>query len=432
MDMMYEEFPEQTPTIKMTFYFDSFKYKECVEFCKNYINTKYDKDAKFHMGRSLLRIGEYEKAYELLYDIKDQNVNSLTILELGFICEKLGYFEEAFNYYNRFINLNNKSNNINNVNKGLMSMIEFLGNQYEFSKAREYLNVYESINGDQYDYVNYINAIFYFRKQDFEASEMYFKRLFNTEYENEAKNYLTVIYRYTNEKDKALELFDELKDTEYKNEVELNKAKYYKDEHTTASLSSALYSIKSLKDTKVRNMAISEELQILIKLGYYDKAEKVLEDAYETYAVNKHEYNRYKSYIRVKTGYTDMIEPENRTIFINYSIKYDIDEASRSNLLLNESNKGKREFNLNDNELENLFYELSSTLDYYNYYISDLYDVYVIDMGKIIGTFYGIETSLVEVKCEQNTHNIHLIQPTLKKINLNKYRGYQRTRTDLQ
>ena len=43
----------------MTFYFDSFKYKECIEFCKNYINTKYDKDSKFHMGRSLLRIGEY-------------------------------------------------------------------------------------------------------------------------------------------------------------------------------------------------------------------------------------------------------------------------------------------------------------------------------------------------------------------------------------
>ena len=51
-------------------------------------------------------------------------------------------------------------------------------------------------------------------------------------------------------------------------------------------------------------------------------------------------------------------------------------------------------------------------------------------MGKIIGTFYGIETSLVEVKCEQNTNDIHVIEPTLRKLNMTKKEGYTRTRTE--
>ena len=53
------------------------------------------------------------------------------------------------------------------------------------------------------------------------------------------------------------------------------------------------------------------------------------------------------------------------------------------------------------------------------------------DMGKVIGTCNGIETQFIEIRCEQNTHNIHAIQPTLKRINVNSFGGRSRNRTDL-
>jgi len=53
-------------------------------------------------------------------------------------------------------------------------------------------------------------------------------------------------------------------------------------------------------------------------------------------------------------------------------------------------------------------------------------------MGRVIGNFHGVDTTLLEVKCEHNTTNIHMMQPTLKRINVNKYKEYTRKRTDLE
>ena len=98
---------------------------------------------------------------------------------------------------------------------------------------------------------------------------------------------------------------------------------------------------------------------------------------------------------------------------------------------MNTANNGRNDLHLTISELTDLFYELSSNLDKYDYYTSELYDIYIIEMNDIIGNHYGIETKYIEVKCEQNTHNIHMIQPTCKKINVTKYDSRQRKRTEL-
>ena len=56
--------------------------------------------------------------------------------------------------------------------------------------------------------------------------------------------------------------------------------------------------------------------------------------------------------------------------------------------------------------------------------MTEFYDVYIIDMGKPIGKFHGIETNYIAVKCEQNTNDIHVIEPTLRKLNMTKKEGY--------
>ena len=157
----------------------------------------------------------------------------------------------------------------------------------------------------------------------------------------------------------------------------------------------------------------------------------VLDEAYENYVFTITEYNRYKSYILLKQGLVDDIKEEDRDIFINYSISYDFEGALNSILIMNDTNKDIRPIFMSSVELTNLFYHLLNTLDGYDYYMSGLYDIYVIDFGKVIGKFHGIDTPLLEIKCEQNTTNIHVIQPTLKKVNVNKYGDYSRKKTDL-
>ena len=432
LDTLYKEYPNQSPELKMHMYYESKMHKECIDYSKKYLNTDFDLDAKYYMGRSLVKIGLYNEAKKLLEDIINLHPKNKVYYDLGIINERLGNFIDAYNNYEKYINYSYKSNIKEDINKGLVAMIEFLDNQYEFDEAYKYISLYESINQDNIDHINYIYAQYYYRKQDYENAEIYFKKLFATRFDNIAKNYLTVVYRYTNEKDKAFELFSELENTNFNNEVVLNKAKYLKDEHTKESLNESLYKVFSLKNTNISKMAISEELQILIKLGEYKKAKVVLEEAKEKYVLSNNEYNKYKSYLLYKTGDEELIEPINRTIFINYSINFNLKQSISSNLLLNESNKGKREIYLDIVDIESLINELSTTLHNYDYYTSDLYDIYIIDMGKIIGSFYGIETRYLEVKCEVNTTNIHAIQPTLKRINVTKYHNYQRIKTDLE
>ena len=95
---------------------------------------------------------------------------------------------------------------------------------------------------------------------------------------------------------------------------------------------------------------------------------------------------------------------------------------------MSDSNKGAKQFLYTNDELSDLYDDIYHSLNLYDYYVSDLFDVYVIDMGEVIGNFFGIETRYLEVKCEINTYNIHIMQPTLKTINVNKYLGNVRRR----
>ena len=137
------------------------------------------------------------------------------------------------------------------------------------------------------------------------------------------------------------------------------------------------------------------------------------------------------AYILLKSGKTEQIEEDLKTPFINSCINYDPVKAINNIVYLNNYNKGIRSLDLNDDELTEFFYEMLNNLDNYDYYMSDLHDIYVIDMGDTAGYYYGLDTNYISIKCEQGTHNIHLIEPTLKKINATKYQGKVRIRTDI-
>jgi hypothetical protein len=282
------------------------------------------------------------------------------------------------------------------------------------------------------DSVNFLKAQYYFRKQDFKTSLEFFNKLLGTSYESDARIYIGIIYRYNNEKDKINEVLIELDDPEYEEQVKFNRSKIYKDQHTPESLEKAYELLSSITfDIDIRNMVNIEMVQILIKLGKYDLADEILEDAYDDYAVTLTEYLKYKGYIFYKKGSELVDDPRFRTIFMNYVINYNSRAVLDNIKKLNDSNKNAKKLYLSHQELEDLYYDLMFSLDHYDYYMSDLYDVYIIDMGRVIGSFFGIETRYLEVKCEQNTKNIHTIQPTLKKVNVTRYNDTVRKRTDL-
>ena len=418
--------------ITLTFYYDFEDYDELIRCATPYLETEDAIEAKYYIGKAYSRQGRIIEAEKMLEEIKeDKKIKSKSsiLFELALVKEKLGKYEEAFNYYMSYINSKTKTHDKVGANKGFRHLIDFLINQFKFEEALQYIEIYKSINGEV-DTTNLLYAKYYYRKQDYETALIYLKKLYGTKFENFAKNYEVIILRYSGRGKDAEPLLEELENTEYSNEVVLNRSKLQKDEHTIKSLNDALTGLMKVKDSKIQNMVISEELDILIKLKSYRKAMKVLDEAYQNFVFTLSEYYRYKSYILLKQGLVDAIREEDRDIFINYSISYDPVSAINSILIMNETNQNMRPLFLSDSEVTNLYYDLLNTLDNYDYYMSGLYDIYVIDMGKVVGQFHGLDTQLLEIKCEQNTTNIHVIQPTLKRVNVNKYGDYSRKKTD--
>lgn len=431
LDILYKENPSMDPIIKASFLYDFKLNQECINYCKNFIGTKCEDDAKYFMGKSYNRLGQYSTARNLLESIKNRSGKIAIYFELGFIYEKLGDFDKSYDSFKTLIDLSKDRNDKTILAKGLSYIISLLSNRFMFDSALTYLEKFSYYFPNDFENINKLYGVYYYRKQDYENAKICFKNLYGTKYENEAKNYLVVIYRYNGESKESLELISELRDSEYENHAVLNKAKLLKDHHTQESLIESYMSLYNIKDTEAKNMVIVELLQILIRFKKYKKAEEMLDEAFNCYAITEAEYYKFRAYILIKCGLNDVLDDEDRTPFINTCEKYDINKTIANNIYLNNTNQGFRSVYFSDNELKDLYYELTNDLDNYDYYMSGLYDIYVIDMGKKIGIYYGLETNYISVRCEQGTHNIHLIEPTLKRINATKYNSNKRIRTDL-
>ena len=431
LDILYDEYPTMDPIIKASFYYDFKKNEECINYCKGFISTKYEEEAYYFMGKAYTRMGMYNEARICLESVKDTSSKIATYFELGFIYEKLGYYEKSLCSYKNLISLAVKRRDKTLLSKGIAYIISLLSNHYEFTLAEEYLEKYKEYFPHDTDSINKLYGIYYYRKQDFENAKICFKNLYGTRYEKEAKNYLIVCYRYNGDKEESEALLSELASTNSSSHVVLNRAKLLTDYHTKDSLIEAYMSLYNIKDSEAKHMVIAQMLQILIRLGKYKRAEEMLEEAYNCYSITEDEYEKYGAYILLKSGKTEQIEEDLKTPFINSCINYDPVKAINNIVYLNNYNKGIRSLDLNDDELTEFFYEMLNNLDNYDYYMSDLHDIYVIDMGDTAGYYYGLDTNYISIKCEQGTHNIHLIEPTLKKINATKYQGKVRIRTDI-
>ena len=442
LDMLYDEYPDNSPVLKMSFLYDSMQNEECIDFAKKYVDSRFINEAKYYIGRSLCRLRRYDEAETYLESIKTKVTKTPLYYELALTNDRIGNYDKAFEYYTTFINTCYKRHDKRLLEKGLWTFIDFCNNQYDFENAYTFIDFYQKIYPENVDKINLLNASHYFRKQDYENAIEYFKKLYGTELENEAKNYLVVIYRYLNDIDNANLLLDELENTEYRDESIINKAKQLKDKHTKRSLNDAFNYLNTIQNEDIKTMIVVEKIQILIKLQKYDVAEILLEKTMSEHSISKPEYIKYKNYILCKKGMPYNINLQERDFFMNYAIDYNASIAIDNIIRLNNYNRGvtydladandydkaSKMLYLTDSELEALFCKLNGKLDGYNYYVHELYDVYIINMGEVIGQFYGIDTSYIEVRCEQNTQNIHMIQPTLKKLNVTKFNKNTRKR----
>ena len=133
-------------------------------------------------------------------------------------------------------------------------------------------------------------------------------------------------------------------------------------------------------------MAASEIIQILFKLDRLDEVEKEIENAYQKYLISPQIYLKYKQYLYIKKGEKYKInKDEIRSTFIDLAYDYRETRAVSCITCLNKANQGTKYLYLNSFELEDLYYELRNNLSKYNYFMTEFYDVYIIDMGKPIG-----------------------------------------------
>lgn len=423
LDILFEKYPDHNPSIKMSFYYDLYKFKETIDFCNGYLDTEYADEAKYYIGRSLNRLNRPKKAIKYLEEVNGKITNLNYKYELGLCYDRLGDYEKSFTYYNEYINISAKKKDRKSLNKGLCTIIDTLLNQYRFDEAYGYIELYESINPESINSTIYMKAQLYYHKQDYNHAEEYFKMLYGTEYELRAKNYLVIIYRFSGETDKASQTLNELENTDFDDEVKFNRVRLLEDIHTKESLDEAYNWLITIHKDEIESMVCIEKVRLLSKLGKYDIALNILREGYNNHDVEYSEYCRYRSYLSYKLGINHDVNFGMNDKFMNVVLNYRYIDIVERIIHMKDSNLGKKEFYLNNDEIVDLYNTFNGHLDEYDYYMSELYDVYVIDFGKPIGSFFGIETSLIEIKCEQNTHNIHIIQPTLKRVNVNKYNG---------
>ena len=415
----------------LSFFYDSTDYDKTIEECKKYLNGDYDVVARFYMAKSYSRkgdLGNAEKYFEEILYKEKENV----YFELAIIKARLGKYDESYDMFSKYINKKIKHHDKQGFEKGIRHLVDLLINNYNFEEAKGYIEAYHNLLGNE-TLTNYLYSKYYYRKQDYENAIIYLNKLYGTKYENFAKNYLVIINRNNGNPEKSEELIKELEETDYSNEAIFNSAKLDEDKHDTASLYGALNKLKSVKNSQIENMVISEMIGILLKLERYDKALEYLEEGHEKYSFPEDFYKQYKTYIYIKQGREDELSEEDiDDVFISLVRYYDITNALKNIYYLDENNCNRHPLYLSEFDLTDVYVELLLTLENYNYYVSGLYDIYIIDMGRVIGNFHGVDTTLLEVKCEHNTTNIHMMQPTLKRINVNKYKEYTRKRTDLE
>lgn len=430
VNKLYSDYPTTSPLTRVAFLHDIMKNEEAIEEAKKLLDTEYDADARYFIGRSLNRLRRYEEAEPYLEECKKTVNKSTLFFELGLVQEKTGNFDKAYEYYNEYVERVLSRGDKPRIKKGLTAMIGLLITIYEFNSANYYVHLYEEyFESDCIEDVYDIKAQFYFRKQEFDKAIYYYNELLGTSFDAEARSMLAVIYRYTGQVDKIPSILEGLEGTTYKEQSKLSLAKGLKDKHTKESLEEAYKVLSSIEsDAEFKNLANVEKVQILIKLKQYESADQELEKARSEFAINAKEYYRFKGYLSIKLGTFDSEEPKYKNIFLTYAQSYNQKIASRNVQLMSDSNKGAKQFLYTNDELSDLYDDIYHSLNLYDYYVSDLFDVYVIDMGEVIGNFFGIETRYLEVKCEINTYNIHIMQPTLKTINVNKYLGNVRRR----
>ena len=431
LNTLYKDFPDTSPVVKFKYLYDMKRCNDCIDFCNLYIGTKYENQAKYYIGKSLSRLGRYSDAKEYLEDVEEYITNTGILFELGLIYDNLNLYSLAEQYYTSYVEASVKRNDSAMINKGLNKLVDFECGLYNFEKAEYYIQFFANLNPEDSEELNYLKAIYYYRKQDYLNAIIYFEKLYNTEQGESAKNYVSIIYRYINEKEKAGEIIKELENGGFHNEAILNRSKEYKDIHTKESFEIALKYLYTIKDSAVDSMAASEIIQILFKLDRLDEVGIEIENAYQKYLISPQMYLKYKQYLYIKKGEKYKINTDEiRSTFIDLAYDYRETRAVSCITCLNKANQGTKYLYLNSFELEDLYYELRNNLSKYNYFMTEFYDVYIIDMGKPIGKFHGIETNYIAVKCEQNTNNIHVIEPTLRKLNMTKKEGYTRTRTE--
>lgn len=418
--------------LNFTYYFAFNLYDEAIKYAKSLEGTEHEDLGKSYMGKAYNELGMYKKAEESLESITNEKNKIPALYELAIAKEKNNKTDEAIYYYSRYINYKLKIRDNECFNAGLSRLILLFCGKYLYDEALNYIKVYENINPEKVDELNFLYAFYYYRKQDYENAKACYIKMLGTSYDEPARVYLSVIYRYTGETEKIDSILDVFKGTQRDDTIILNKAKVLKDAHTTSSLMSALYSLEGIKNTRHKSMVLSEQIPILIRLKMYDKAEKYLEEANENCTFIPDEYRMYKSYIMLKKGLLDYSDIDQNNIFTCFSVQYDIENALSSIIVMNQCNQKQRPIYMSDDELSNFYVEMLHDIRNYDYYIDDLYDAYIIDMGREIGNYFGVPTSLLEIKCEAGTGKVHIIQPTLKRINVNKYHDFTRKRIDLE
>ena len=406
-------------------------YDMALNHATSLLGGSYDELAKSFLGRIYNRLGNYEQAEYYLDQLEKNKLKSASMFEIAVAKEKLGKLDEAYEAYVSYITFKIKTKDKDCFNAGLVKLITMLNSSYKYDEAKKYIDVYVEQNPERQDEIDYLLANYYYRKQDYDNAITYFKKLYATKYETQAKNLLSVIYRFIGDKDSAKNMLDSLEKDGPDPLISLNRSKLLKDEHTKSSLMSALTMLEAVKETPIKAMVLSEQIPILIKLGMYNKALRYLEEANDMHVYISHEYKAFRSYIYYRLGRFDELEEDERSLFTCYSYNYGLQHALDSIINMNKCNQKERPIYMSDDELYHFYAELLHDLDYYDYYMDDLFDVYVIDMGKVIGSMFGVETTLLEVRCEMDTKKVHIISPTLKRINVNKRGHFTRKKTDL-
>ena len=430
LKQLYTDYPDTTPEFKLNYYF-SFKYNdEGLAYAKRFLSTEHDTIARYYLGRFNNRLGFFKTARGYLKEIEKKCSFLYYYYELGKANAHTDNYAEAEENYKAYIEMCKKHYDGSSLSKGYSAIIDLYNSIRNWQKAEEYIEKYESLDIKRKEFVDYTRATHYFQKQDYNNAISYFEKLYDTVLENKAKSCLMTIYRYMGADflSSSVNLMNELKGTEYSADAKLHEARLLKDQHTHESLTEALRLLSEIDDGRIKSTVILEKLQILIKLDQDKQALACLEEANEEEAILDADYNRYKAYLSIRKG---LYDGNNKDQFIRLSHRYK--ESIAIDDILYKINSQYRSFYLSEDDVISIFYEFVTFVDDfgYKYYIDDLYDVYVFDMGKVIGTCNGIETQFIEIRCEQNTHNIHAIQPTQKRINVNSFGGRSRNRTDL-